>query len=107
MGRTPTLGSDSHELSDPVDIECDKRVVLEDPEPLIRPGEARGVIAGKAKDGLGQIVGAKAEELRGLRDFTGTQCRARQLDHRTDEIGNGNTGSCHYLFADAVDDRLE
>src|SRR6516225_9639427 len=86
--RTSALGGEAHELADPVDIECDKRIVLEDPEPLIDPGKACSVIARQAKDGLSEVVGAKAEELGALRDFTGAQCRPRQLDHRTDEIGN-------------------
>src|SRR6516165_9431577 len=77
-GRAPALGGDAYELSDPVDIECDKRVVLEDPEPLIGPGKARRVIARQAKDGLSEVVGAKAEELGALRDFAGAQCRPRQ-----------------------------
>ncbi len=44
-GRTSALDGNAHQLPNPVDIERDKRVVLEDPEPLIGPSKARRVIA--------------------------------------------------------------
>src|SRR5215472_16174895 len=107
MSRTSALGGEAHELADPIDIERDKWVVLEDPEPLIGPSKARGVIARQAKNGLSQVVCAKAEKFGGLSDLAGAQRRPRQLDHGADEIAHRNAGACHHLLADAIDDRLE
>src|SRR6516164_11524914 len=85
-GRSSALGGKAHELADPVDIEGHERIALEDPEPLIGPGKARSVIARQAKDGLGQIIGAKAEKLGSLGDLASAQRRPRQLDHRADKV---------------------
>ena len=87
-GGAAALDGDAHQFANPGDIEGDERVVLENPEPLIGPDKARRVIARQAEDGLGQVVGAKAEELGGLGDFAGEQRRSRQLDHRADEVGH-------------------
>ena len=43
-----------------------------------------GVVAGEAERGLGQVVGAEAEEVGFLGDLLGDQAGPRQLDHRPD-----------------------
>ena len=90
LGRAarPRSAAISHQLADAVGVERDERVVLEDAEPLIDAEKARRIVARQAEDGLGQIVGAEAEELGGLGDLAGAQRRARQLDHRADQIGH-------------------
>jgi len=100
------LGGDAYELSDPTYIEGDKRVMLEDSEPLICPDKARGVIARQPEDRLCQIVGAKTKELGGFGYFARQQCCPRQLDHRAHDIGHIDTLSLHDLFADAIDHRF-
>ena len=51
----------------------------------IRREEGRlDVVAAEAPRGLGEVVGAKAEELRRFRDLPGSQCGARKFDHRPD-----------------------
>src|SRR5690348_13696257 len=85
-GGAAPFSTDPHELADPGLIERDERVVLEDPEPLVRPDKARGVVARQAKDRLRQIVRPKAEEFRSLRYLAGEQRGSRQFDHRADEV---------------------
>src|SRR5438552_10253057 len=76
------LRGDADELADPLDVEGHKRVVLEDPEPLIGADKARRIVARQAEDGLRQVIGAKAEEFGALGDLAGAQRRPRQFDHR-------------------------
>ena len=57
----------------------------EDAAPLVVLEEARRIVAAEAIGGLGQIVGAEAEEGGIGRDLVGQQAGARQLDHRADE----------------------
>jgi hypothetical protein len=45
-----------------------------------------GIVAADAERGLGEIVGAEAEELGLLGDLAGHQRGAGQLDHGADEI---------------------
>ena len=52
--------------------------------PVICAEEAAGIVAAHAETGLGEVVGAEAEELSGLRDFVGGERAARNFDHRAD-----------------------
>src|SRR5437879_12300041 len=53
------------------------------PVNVIREEPSR-IVPAQAKSGLGQIIGAKGEELRGSSDLIRRQRRPRQLDHGPD-----------------------
>ena len=48
--------------------------------------EAARVVAGEPERGLGQVVRAEGEEVGVLGDLVGAHARARELDHRPDEV---------------------
>ena len=53
--------------------------------------ELAGVIAGEAEAHLRHVVRAEAEEVGLHRDFVGSDGRARNLDHRSDQVGDGRS----------------
>ena len=64
-----------------------------------------GIVAADAQRGLGEIVGAEAEELGLLGDLAGPQRRARQLDHRADQIVDRPALLREHRLGGAVDQR--
>ena len=73
-------------MSDAVLIQRRERILLQDALVDICREDLVHVIARKAESGLRQIVGAEREELRFLRNLVRHQRRARQLDHRTNQV---------------------
>src|SRR5579871_2883499 len=89
LARAPAaLRRDLHELADALAIDRNERVVIDEALLQISVEEAAGIVARETEAGLRQIVGAEAEELGALGDLGGAQSRARQLDHRADEVIN-------------------
>jgi hypothetical protein len=76
------------EISSPysLDVDADERVALVNAFLDVAGEEAGGVVAADAERGLGEIVGAEAEELGFVRDVAGAQGGAGELDHGADEI---------------------
>src|SRR5579862_412552 len=96
------LAADADQLAHAFLVDGDERVALDDSLPLIGAEKSAGIVARQAEGGLGQVVGAEAEELGRLGDLVGDQRRPRQLDHRADEIA-----LVPDLAGDAVDQRLQ
>ncbi len=65
-----------HQLTDPILIEGDERIVREEILLNIDGQEFAGIIAGKAVGGLGQVVGTEGEEFGFLGDDISSQGRA-------------------------------
>ena len=106
--RAPAaLGGDPHQLADAVAVDADEGIVLDDALLQIGAEEAAGIVARQAEAGLGQIVGAEAEELGGLGDLAGPQRGARQLDHGADHVVERDAALARHRGGDAVDHRLE
>src|SRR5262249_59126750 len=82
----PALDRDAHELAHALAIERDERIDRQDALGRVWPQETCRVVAADPERGLGEIVGAEGEELRGLRDVGCEQRGARQLDHGADLI---------------------
>src|SRR6185437_15032792 len=97
----------SDQLADAVAVDGDERIVLEDAGFLVGPEKTAAVVARQTQRGLGQIVGAEAEEFGGFGDLAGAQRGARQLDHRADRIRNLTAGVFADLGGDAVYRRLD
>src|SRR5262249_16405529 len=76
---------DLHELADAGLVYGGKGVFLHDFEFLIGPEEGARIVAAHAQRGLGEIVRAEAEELRGLGDFVGRERTAWDFDHGADK----------------------
>ena len=71
------MGADAQQLADALGIEGDEGVLADDPALLVAAEEAAGVVARQAVGGLGQVVGAEAEELGGLGDLAGAKSVAQ------------------------------
>ena len=99
--------ADFHEFADAIAIDRDERIDFQNPLADIGAEEACGVVAADAVCGLGQVVGAEREELRGLRHVAGHQARAGKLDHRTNLIGELLAGLLHHRLRGGVDARLD
>ena len=89
-----------HQLADAGLVDGGERILLDDLQFLVRPEEGAGIVAAHAEAGLGQVVGAEAEEFGRLRDLVRGQCAARNLDHRADEVIELYTLFLHYLACD-------
>ncbi len=77
---------------------------LHDLQVLIDGQEAAGVVAAHAQRGLGEVVGAEAEELGVLRDLVGDERGAGHFDHRADEVVELGLLLLDHLGGHAVDD---
>ena len=69
--RPSALDGDAHQFPHPFDVESDEGVMLDDALLAVNLDETAGVVARQAIGRLGQVVGAKAEELGGLGDIAG------------------------------------
>ncbi len=74
-GRPAPLGGDRDQLADALDVDADERVAREDALFDIGGEEAAGIVAADAQGGLGEIVGAEAEEFGLLGDVAGARAR--------------------------------
>src|SRR5665811_1319790 len=78
------IHSDLDQLANTVHIYCLEGVVLDDSLFQIVGEElALGVIPGESQGRLGQVVGAKAEEVRVVGNMVGSESGARQLYNAT------------------------
>ena len=75
-GLAPARDADLDELADAIAIDRDERIDLQDSLCDIGAEESGGIVAADAVGGLGQVVGAEREELRGLGDVARHQARA-------------------------------
>src|ERR1039457_1744215 len=80
------LDGNLHQLANTFLVEDGERIVGENLLILVLLLELRIVVAREAHGGLGQIVGAEAEELRFLGDVAGSQRGARDFDHGADHV---------------------
>ena len=84
----PALDRDPHQLADTFLVERRERVVREDAVLEVAGEElALGVVAREPERGLGQVVRAEREEVGVKRDLVRADAGPRELDHRSDEIG--------------------
>src|ERR1700693_1430783 len=81
------LDGDPHQLPYPTLVEDLERVPLEDAVlEVARQELALRVVAREAERRLGQVVRPEGEEVRVHGDLVGADARARELDHRADEV---------------------
>ena len=106
-GLAAARHADLHQFADAVAVDRDEGIDREDALGDIGAEEAGGIVAADAVGGLGQVVGAEREELRGLRDVAGHQAGARQLDHGADLIGELLAGLLHHRLCGGVDPGLD
>ena len=95
---------DLHEFADAGLVEAGEWVFLEDFVFGVGAEEGSHVVAADAESGLGEVVGAEAEELRGLRDFVSGDGATRHFDHGSDEVVEFDLLLGHDFFGDAVND---
>jgi len=95
---------DFHELTHPGLINRGEGVLLHDIGLLISAEEGTGVVARHAEGGLGEVVGAEAEELGGVRDFISGQGTTGDFDHRADGVGYLHLLLLLHQGGDLVDD---
>ena len=95
------------QLADALDVEADERVAREDALLDIDGQEPAGIVAAEAQGGLGEVVGAEAEELGLLGDLAGAQGGAGQLDHRADQIVDAAALLGEHRRGGAVDQLLD
>ena len=94
---------DLHEFADAGLVEAGEWVFLEDLILGVGIEEGSHVVAADAESGLGEIVGAEAEELRGLGDFIRSDRATRDFDHGADEVVKFDFLLGHHSLGDAVD----
>src|ERR1043165_9925837 len=80
-GALAFLDGDLHKLADAGLVNGSERILLTDLLLLVGPEEGAGIGTTHAEAGLGQVVGAEAEEFGGVRDFVSGQRAAGNLDH--------------------------
>ena len=105
-GGASALHRDRNQFAHPVAIQGDEGVLLQNPLIAVAFEEIARVVARQAESGLGQVVGAEAEEFGGLGDIPGAQGGTRQLDHGADEISHRLARLLHHLARHAVDHGL-
>ena len=86
LGDPGAFGGEADHAADAVDVEGDEGVFREDALVDVVGQETAGVVAGEAEDGLGEVVGAEAEELGDSSAISpARECRRRrELDHGAD-----------------------
>jgi len=82
----PARDADLHQFADPVAIDRDEWIDLQDSLCDVGAEESGSIIAADAIGGLRQIVGAERKELRRLGNVAGHQAGTRQFDHGADLI---------------------
>ena len=81
------LDRDGQKLANPLVVQYPERVVSQQAEVPVLGHEGSRIVPRQAKGKLGQVVGAKGEEVTALGDFLGAQASTRRLDHRADADG--------------------
>ena len=85
-GGTSQFAGHFDQFADSALIERHEGVFRQDAVIHIERQEFAGIVAGQAKGGLGQVVGAEGEELGFSGDLVGGQGGAGQLDHGADQV---------------------
>ena len=99
---------DLHELANAGAVERGEGVLLEDFRFGVGHEEGAHVVAADAESGLGEVVGAEAEELGALGNLVGGERTARDFDHGADLVFKLHLFLRHHFLGDAMDDfRLE
>src|SRR5665647_2110090 len=106
-GAAAPLDAHLHELADALLVEGRERVGRPDLLLLgdVEREELAGVVAAHAEGHLREVVGAEAEELRHFGDLVGGERRARDLDHRADQVVDGHALLGEDLRGHAAHDR--
>src|ERR1035437_4707464 len=86
VGLAAAIDRHLHQLADTFLVEDGEGIVGEDLAILVVLLELRIVVAREAHGGLGQVVGAEAEELGFLGDVAGGERGARNFDHGADHV---------------------
>ena len=94
---------DLHEFADAGLVEAGEWVFLEDLILGVGIEEGSHIVAADSESGLSEIVGAEAEELRGLGDFIRSDRATRDFDHGADEVVKFDFLLGHHGLGDAVD----
>ena len=89
-GRAAAFGGEADQFADAFDVDADERILRVDSLVDIVLQEASGIVAADAQSGLGEIVGAEAEEGGILGDLASGKGGAGQFDHRADEVVDGD-----------------
>src|SRR5207302_10314369 len=83
----PSLDRQPHQVADATHVQRLERIVLQNTIFQVPRQElALRVVAGEAERRLGQVVRAEREEVGVRGDLVRTYARARELDHRSDEV---------------------
>src|SRR5579884_1173302 len=86
-GAPPALDAEPHELAHPRAVERLERVARQDLLLDVRTQElGLGIVAREAEDGLREVVGPEAEELRQSSDLVSHERGPRDLDHRAELV---------------------
>src|SRR3954466_250691 len=70
----------------------------------VRRKEPTRIITTESKCSLRQVICSEREELGRLRDLCRSQCRARQFDHRSDEVRDALSHPTEHALRDIFDD---
>ncbi len=106
LDRASALGPERHELADALLIDRLERVLLEHAVLEVdREEPVLGVVAREADGRLREVVRAEAEEVGRLGELGGAQRRARQLDHRADQVVERLAGRLELLRHGLLDER--
>src|SRR5690606_15493898 len=92
------------EFANAVAINARERILADDVQIVVGGQEAANVVTAHAERGLGEVVGAEAEELGLLGDLICTKSSARNLDHGAGHILEVDVLFFHDLLGDPVDD---
>src|SRR5262249_47660947 len=98
------LDPNFHQLADALEVDRLERVARHNVVFDVIADEAAVIVPAHAQAGLGQVVGAEAEELGFAGDLLGGGAGARQLDHRANEEFDRGSLFREDLFGRFADD---
>ena len=105
LGGSSLLDGPGDQLAHTVHIDRGERVLLEHLGAQVLGEEAvLGIVAADAQGGLGEVVGAEAEEVGHLGDPVGDEGGTRQLDHGADLDVDPTSGAVELLGQAVLDD---
>src|SRR5439155_20639172 len=103
-GLAPQFDRHLHQSADSTLVHTGKRILLHNFQLLISRQERTGIVAAHAERRLSEVVGAKTEELRLLRNFVGDQSGTRDFDHRADQVPEFDLPFPGHFGGNAVND---
>ena len=104
LGLAAFGDGDLDELTDAGLVQSGEGVLLEDLVLGVGHQEAAHVVTAHAESGLGEIVGAEAEELRRFGDLISRQCSTRHFNHGANEIIELHFFLAHHFFRNFMHD---